>query len=55
MLPYYPRVVYHYADDDNRIWLGNGTGTVDRVVTSDTKGPRFESSQQQLFIFYFFK
>ena len=30
--------------------LGSGCGTVGRVVTSDTRGPWFESSLKQIFI-----
>ena len=30
---------------------GSGCGSVGRVVTSDTRGPRFESSHRQKFIY----
>ena len=31
--------------------LGSGCGSVGRVVASDTKGPQFESSHRQKFIY----
>ena len=31
--------------------LGSGCGSVGRAVASDTRGPRFESSHQQKFIY----
>ena len=34
----------------NRIYLGNGCGAVGRVVASDTRDPRFESSHWQYFL-----
>ena len=30
--------------------LGSGCGAVDRAVTSDTRGPRFESTHRQLLL-----
>ena len=32
------------------IWAGSGCGSVGRAVTSDTRGPQFESSHRQMFI-----
>ena len=32
-------------------FLGSGCGSVGRAVASNTRGPRFESSHQQKFIF----
>ena len=32
------------------IFVGSGCGTVGRMVASDTRGPRFESSHQQLLL-----
>ena len=32
------------------IFLGSGCGSVGRAVASDTRGPRFESSHQRIFI-----
>ena len=32
-------------------WVGSGCGSVGRAVASDTRGPRFESSHRQKFIY----
>ena len=37
-----------YCGNKNIQILGSGYGTVDKLVASDTREPRFESKQRQL-------
>ena len=38
------------SDLDNNLFRGQWCGSVGRAVASDTRGPGFESSHQQLFM-----
>ena len=45
-------VIFVFEENKNKKrTVGNGFGSVGRTVASDTRGPRFESSHRQIFMY----